>query len=217
MDDQVESAVGGPVHLDEVVAAAQGAEAALQIAAVLQGPEAAQLGQVEADLAALPDLHPGGDEVGGLVQTLRIDLALSQLHRVHPAADIHADHVGDGLVDDRHGGADGAALACVDVGHDADPAARGEFIIAHPADLLNGLVLDHLCEADRGIDFSFDFQHGDSSLWNSVVADAHIGHHETGRRHRKRPPASYKTSGLKLPGFPIPGASNTSVLSHMGT
>ena len=33
----------------------------------------------------------------------------------------------------------------------------------------------------------------------------------------KRPPASYKTSGLKLPGFPIPGASNASVLSHMGT
>ena len=94
------------------------------------------------------------------IQLLQIGLAFSQTHRVHAAADIHADYVGDGLVGDRHGGADRAALAGVHVGHDADLTSFGQGVVTHSADLLDRFVLNDLGVADRGINFSFDFKHG---------------------------------------------------------
>ena len=98
--------------------------------------------------------------MGGGVQLLHVDLLPGETDGIHPAADVHAHHVGDGLVADGHGGADGAALAGVYVGHDADAAALGERIVAHAADLLDGLVFDDTGEANGSIDLSLDFHHG---------------------------------------------------------
>ena len=75
------------------------------------------------------------------------------------AADIHADDVGNRLVLHGHGRSDRAALACVDVRHDADLAACRKLVITHPADLLDSLVLDDLGKADRGIHLSLNFHH----------------------------------------------------------
>ena len=41
--------------------------------------------------------------------------------------------------------------------HDANPATGGDLIVAHAADLLDGLVLHHLGVADGGIHFALDF------------------------------------------------------------
>ena len=160
VDHETAGAVRGAVDLDEVVAAAQGAQAAFQPLRILQRAEAAQPCQVKALLPALPHAHAGGDAVGRLVHALHVDIAPAERDRVHAAADIHTDDVGDDLVPDRHGRADGAALPGVDVGHDADPAPGGDLIIAHSADLLDGLVLDDAGKADRRIHLSFDFHHG---------------------------------------------------------
>ena len=140
-----------------MVAAAQGAKAPFQTSGILQSAVAAQVLQVEALLPPFPDAETGGNEVGGGVHLWHVDLHPAQVHSIHAAADIHAHDVGYGLVLHGHGGADGAALAGVHVRHDADAAAFGEVIVAHPADLLNGLVLNDLGKADRGIYFSFDF------------------------------------------------------------
>ena len=109
-----------------------------------------------------------------------IDLDPAEVNGVHSAANIHAHDIGDGLVDDRHGRADGAALSGMDIRHDADTAARREFIIAHPADLLDGFILDNPGKAESGIYLSPDLHHF---------------HHFLAVEHEK-PPASYKASGL---------------------
>ena len=59
---------------------------------------------------------------------------------LHAAPDVHTHQIGHNLVADGHGGADGTALAGVNVGHEPDAAARRKFLIAQ---LLN------LCDGDR--------------------------------------------------------------------
>ena len=75
-------------------------------------------GHVE-DLGTSP-YRDRGDEMGRLVHPLGIDFLFRQPDGVHPAADVHAHDVRDSPVRDRHGGADGAALARVHVRHDAN-------------------------------------------------------------------------------------------------
>ena len=95
----------------------------------------------------------------GGIHLFHVDFGLAKIHGVHAAADIHADDVGDRPVLHGHGGADGTALARMDVRHDADLAACRKLVITHPADLLDGLVLDDLGKADRGIYLSLNFHH----------------------------------------------------------
>ena len=47
----------------------------------------------------------------------------------------------------------------MDVGHDADAAAPGKFMVTHPLDLLDGFIFDGFSETDRRIHFSLNFQH----------------------------------------------------------
>ena len=97
--------------------------------------------------------------MGGGVHPLKVDVHPAKLHGVHTAPDVNAHNVGDRLVSDGHGGADGAAPARVDIRHDPDPGPGGEIVVAHSADLFDGLVLDHRRIAHRRIDLSFDLRH----------------------------------------------------------
>lgn len=106
-----------------------------------------------------PYVHTRGDEVRGSIHLLHVDLDLSKVYREHTAANVDADHIGDRLILDGHGRADSAALSRVDIGHNTDLTSFSKLVIAHSANLLDCLILDDLGKADRGIDFSFDFNH----------------------------------------------------------
>ena len=61
---------------------------------------------------------------------------------MHPAAYIDADKIRDDFVLDRHGGADGASCAGMRIGHDADTAVLGKFLVAQFQDLRRRLFLE---------------------------------------------------------------------------
>ena len=159
VDDEVLPSRLVGVHLDEVVAAAQGAQGALQALGVLQLTVTAQAGEVKALLPTLPDVSPAGDGVGGRVQLFKVDLDLTEVDGVHPASDIHPHHGGDDLIGNGHGGADGTALARVDVGHDADLAIGKGLGVADLADLLYGSLVHGGGEALGGVVLSYDLYH----------------------------------------------------------
>ena len=162
MDHNIQAALVVAVHLDEVVAAAQGADALFR-------PQqidvfcAAQLPQV--DLAAVsvrlfPDGKAGGDLfIDQLVQLLQFQTPLPDADGLHAAADVHPHQIGHHLVGDGHGGADGAALAGVDIGHQPDAAARGKFLIAQLLYLCKGGAVHHIGEDFGLVVFSSDFDH----------------------------------------------------------
>ena len=156
MDDQIQPTIGGPVDFDEVVAPAQGAQRALEPPGVLQRPETAERFQIKGLLAPFPHVHARGNEVSGFVKPGEIHRGFVQMEGVHAAADVNAHHVGHGLVSNGHGGADGAALARVHVRHDANGAARCAIVIAHAANLVDGLLLDDACVCDGRSDLSLN-------------------------------------------------------------
>ena len=65
-------------------------------------------------------LHAAGDvAVHYLIQAREIQFLLTQVHREHTAADIHAHNVGNHLITQVGGEPDDTALAGVHIGHDA--------------------------------------------------------------------------------------------------
>ena len=139
-----------------MVAAAKGAEAALQALGVLEFPVAAKGLQIEGLPATLPNVHTGRNIMRRLVQMFKVDRRLKQANRVHAAANVHAHNVGHSLVMNGHRRSDGTALTGMHVGHDPDLATLGEGIVAHSADLLNGSVFDDIAIGNGSCDLSFD-------------------------------------------------------------
>ena len=93
-----------------------------------------------------------------LIDLGEVEFLLSEVYRIHAAADVDADEVRHDLVRDRHRRADRAALAPVNVGHDADLRTLGELVVAHAPDLLDGFVFNDLRIGDRRRGLSLDFQ-----------------------------------------------------------
>ena len=164
VDDEVLPSLLVGVHLDEVVAAAQGAQGSLQPLGVFQLAVTAQAGEVEALLPSLPDVPPAGDGMSGRVQLFKVDLDSTEVDGVHTAPDVHPHHGGDDLIGNGHGGADGTALARVDVGHDADLAVREGLGVADLADLLHGTLVHGGGEALGGVMGSYDLYHDTDSF-----------------------------------------------------
>ena len=73
-----------------------------------------------------------------------------------PPADVHPHQVGHHLVADGQGGADGAAHPGVDIGHDADLAARREGLVAEGLDLAASARFQLIAEDSGGVVGSFD-------------------------------------------------------------
>lgn len=127
----------------------------------------AQIGLFLVGMGALPDLHARGD-VGAdeTVQDLQVQGLFLQDCRLHAAANIHAHHVGHHLVMEGHGGADGAALARVGVGHHPDAAVFQEILVAHGGDLRPGRLVDGINKHLGGVVGAFNFNHiVHLSLW----------------------------------------------------
>lgn len=157
-----------PVDLDEVVAAAERSQAAREALRVPERPVAAKVGEREALLAPVPDAPARGHEVARLVDAREVEPPASQADRVHAAPDVHAHQVGNHLVDDGHGRADGAAHAGMRVGHDGDARAARELLVAHGADLLDGGIFDLRGVAGGGGVRAFDFKHLGPISWHVV-------------------------------------------------
>ena len=91
-----------------------------------------------------------------LVDLRKINLRVTEIHRVHPATDIDADHIGNRFISNRHCRSNGTALTGVDVRHNSDLGAFRHSIIAHASDLLDSFILHYSRVADCRIHFSLD-------------------------------------------------------------
>ena len=120
MDDQILGAVPGFIDLYKMIAAAQRAKRSLQPLGILKLPVAGKLRQVKALLPPFPDIHAGRNIMGGFIHPCKVDIPFAQIHRIHAASDVHAHNVRNRLIDNRHGGADGAALTGMNIRHNAD-------------------------------------------------------------------------------------------------
>ena len=149
VDNEIVRAVCAAVDLDEVVASAECAKAARDTLCVLECTIAVQREEVELLLPSLPYITPRGDEVRRLIKAREVDLSLAEIDRIHATADVDTDEVRHDLVPYRHRCADGTALTPVHIGHDADAHAFRKLIVAHPADLLDRLFLNHLRVCNR--------------------------------------------------------------------
>ena len=133
VDDEIEVLLVVAVDLDEMVAAAERAEALLCPSGI-DLFDADKLVNVDAPVAAvgtLPDVAPVGD----VLPDERIELGevyalLEKPDYVHAAADIDAHEIGHDEIADGHCRADGAALARVNIRHNPDFRSRGELLIA---------------------------------------------------------------------------------------
>ena len=154
VDNQEEAAILRTIHLNEVVAAAQRADAPHgSIKVDLIG--AAELSKVNLGvqrmrnvsyLATIRDLL-----ANQCIQLLKIALSLTKLHSLHAAANIDPNHARYDLVLDRHGGSDGTAFASVDIGHDPDLTSGKLCLIAHCLDLRLSCLLQLGSIADSSI------------------------------------------------------------------
>lgn len=93
------------------------------------------------------------------VQLRKVHVPLGNLHRLHPAADIHAHHAGNDFIRDGHGGSDGAALPGMDIRHNANFAAFEGFLVADCANLFCRHFIQLRRVAQCGVAISLDCNH----------------------------------------------------------
>ena len=181
MDHDVEIPLVVLIHLDEVVSAAQSADAPFRPQQIHMAGTAqlVQVDLIEIAVGLVPDREAGGDPlIDQLVQLLKLQPSLPDAGGLHAAANVHAHQIGHRPVGDGHGSADGTALARVDVGHEPDAAAHREFLIAQLLDLCDGGAIHHVGE-DPGLTvFSFDFDHSFLSAYkNGDIAVSPLSFH----------------------------------------
>ena len=80
--------------------------------------------------------------VDELIKLLELDVFLLQPYGLHAAADVNSHKIGDDLFGDGHGGTDGTACACVNIGHDADLCSLAHGLAAKCDDLSNCVLFD---------------------------------------------------------------------------
>ena len=120
MNYQIFIPIGGYINLDKVIAAAQCSQAPFQPLCLPQTPVAGQAGQVEALHTPLPYASSAGNLMNRRIHSLKINFYRTKRNRIHPAADIHSDNVGNHLIVDRHRGADRAAFPGMNIRHNTN-------------------------------------------------------------------------------------------------
>ncbi len=149
MNDQITAPRLRFIDFNEMIAAAQGADAARDPVQPFQFFIAIQPREIEFGLFLVPDVHARRHEMRRFVECFKINRLPTKVHGVHPATDIDADHVGHGLVDNRHRRPNRAALPGVNVRHDAHAAPRRHVVAAHPPYLLARFRIDGFRKRNR--------------------------------------------------------------------
>lgn len=98
------------------------------------------------------------------VQLLKMQLFLPQSDGFHPAADIHSHHIGDDTILNGHGCTDGAALACMDIRHNADGAFPEGLQITEPLNLFRRFRFQRFTVTPGRVADSLNFYHNKSLL-----------------------------------------------------
>ena len=154
MNYQEQAAILSAVYFNEVVATAQRTNAShssVQINLICT----AQLSQIDfgiqcvkgvSDLSAIRDFLSDQS-----IQFGKINITFCNFNRLHAAANIDANHTGNDLILDGHGGADGTALTGMHIRHDADLATGKLHLIAHRLNLLRCQFLQLGSVTDSGI------------------------------------------------------------------
>ena len=156
MDDEIDIVILIPVELNEVVAAAERTQSPLQLPRILELAEALQCLQIRKALdPSRMNLPPVGHELpDNLVKAGKINVHPAKSHRVHAAADIDADDVGDDLVPEVSCETDDAAGASMAVRHDPDLRFPEGLLVQKLCNLLPAGVLNMVRENPRRIVFS---------------------------------------------------------------
>ena len=172
-----------------MISAAKSPQASLKTICVPENVITAELLQVKSFPALLPDIHPGWNKARGFIQLFEIDVSPAQRDRIHSAADIYPDNIGDRLICHSHSRPDCTACSGVYIRHNPDPAPQGEFIITHAADLIDRLLLYHRGIADCCVHLSSDLKHVTSPFFQT-------GHRAIHPLHPDRPRSAVKRKHL---------------------
>ena len=173
VDDEIEVAVIVAVDLDEVVAAAERADAADGAGHRhgLGAPERPQVELLHVRVGRIADAKAGGD--GFLDEGIKggqVEVALAQADGLHATPDVHAHQIGDDFVGDGHGGTDGAPRAGMDI---RNLAAGDEGLVAEGLNLRKRLVV-HLVGEHLGIRIrTLNLNHGAKSIKFSKKISSH--------------------------------------------
>ena len=162
MDNHIEVPFLVPVHLNEVVSAAQSSNTFFRPEQVhmLRAKQVLQIHLAGVSVGLVPDLEAGGDFfIDQLIQLLHLKVCFPNPDRLHPTANIHADQVGDHLIGDGHRRANRTPRPGMDVRHKPDAAPRGKFLIAEGNYLRNGRFIHHVSVNFCGIKPSSYFNH----------------------------------------------------------
>ena len=121
------------IHLNEVIAAAQGADALFRPQQIhMRGTvQLRQVDLAEIAMGLVPNGEAGRDFlINQLVQLLQLQSVFPDAGRLHAASDIHPHQIWHHFIRDGHGGADGAAFPRMNIRHQPDAAACCKFLIA---------------------------------------------------------------------------------------
>ena len=95
------------------------------------------------------------------VKLFKVDIDFSEADSIHAATNIHAHHIGNHLINNGHGGADGTSLSGVYVRHNSNFGGCERFFVAYRLNLLAGAIFELVCIALSGVVFSYDLYHDD--------------------------------------------------------
>ena len=146
VDNEILVPVVVNVHLDKVVAASQRAYRplkALCIAQLAVAVQALQLGEAE-NSPLVNALSRGYKAANNAVKRRKVKLRLPKLHRKHSAADIYAHDVRNDHLAEVCRKADYAALARVNIGHNANAAALCKLLRAKLLELSARRILKYI-------------------------------------------------------------------------
>ena len=146
VDNQILVTLVVAVYLNEMIASAEGSDAALQPLCVLEFPVAFQLHKLwESHDPSLVYFHSRGYVFPyRFVQLFKVDPDFSKLNRIHSAADVNAYDVWYHHIAEISGKAYYTALPCVDVRHYANTAALYKRLVAEQLYLLLCCFLDNV-------------------------------------------------------------------------
>ena len=92
MNDKVLATILIYVNLDKMVTAAKSAEGTFKSLGVLEISVATELCEIKSLLSAIPNVSTAGDEVSRLIHLFKINVDIAEVHGVHSATDINANH-----------------------------------------------------------------------------------------------------------------------------
>ena len=144
------------INLNKVISASKCSKRPCKSLCIFQLPVASKLCQIKFLLPSFPHFTSWWNKMCCLIHFLKINLIFSKIYRIHPASDIHSDHIRHCLVCYGHCCSYRTPLTGMHIRHDTDLGTFCHCIITHASDLLYSLILYYFCIAESRIYFSLN-------------------------------------------------------------